>query len=121
MSFNFLICALVTLASALTSLGFYIAAYLQSDKTSRINAMYAISRSIAIIAICFVPFINNSSSWLVATATTMIIVQILDALIGIKINNTLKTFGPAITAAVNLLALIWFVRKLQQQYIRPSI
>lgn len=40
----------------------------------------------------------------------MIIVQALDALVGIKITDRLKTFGPAITAIINLLALIWFVK-----------
>ncbi len=110
MSSSFLICALITLASALTSLGFSIAAYRSSDKTSRVNAMYASSRSIAIVAICIVPFINLSNSWLIAAASIMIIAQSLDALVGIKITDKLKIFGPVITTIVNLLALIWFVK-----------
>jgi len=40
----------------------------------------------------------------------MIIVQAIDALIGIKINDKMKTFGPAITAVINLSALIWFFK-----------
>lgn len=110
MTANYLICTLITLASGMTSLGFSIMAYLSSDKNSRVNAMYASSRSLAIAAICVVALINQSNSWLIAAATLMIIVQTLDALVGVIISDKLKTFGPAITAIVNLLALVWFVK-----------
>jgi hypothetical protein len=37
----------------------------------------------------------------------MIIVQVCDAVIGTTIKDRMKTFGPAGTALLNLVALIW--------------
>jgi hypothetical protein len=37
----------------------------------------------------------------------MILVQLADAAIGITIHDYVKTYGPAATAILNLMALVW--------------
>jgi hypothetical protein len=40
----------------------------------------------------------------------MIIVQACDAVIGTMIKDRMKTFGPAGTALLNLVAVIWLIQ-----------
>jgi hypothetical protein len=40
----------------------------------------------------------------------MIIVQACDAVIGATIKDRMKTFGPAGTALLNLVAVIWLIQ-----------
>jgi len=42
----------------------------------------------------------------------MIIVQASDAVIGGTINDPMKTYGPAVTALLNLVAVIWLIQAL---------
>ena len=39
----------------------------------------------------------------------MIVVQAIDAVIGVAIKDRPKTFGPVVTALVNLAALVWML------------
>ena len=57
-----------------------------------------------------IPCFYHSVQWLSAIAVIMIVVQVLDAAIGIKLRDSLKTYGPAITAIFNLGALIWLIK-----------
>ena len=109
MSISFWVCAIITAVSAFTSLGFSIAAYKVSSKTSRANSMYTAARSISLTFISLVPFFNKSASWLIAVALTMILVQFLDALIGVKLHEKIRVIGPTIAASINLFALVWFI------------
>lgn len=109
MSLSFWICALITLVNALLSLGFSIDTYRESKSNARTNSMYTIARSSALAVVCFVPLFNHSPSWLIATATTMIIVQFVDTLIGIKLKDQMKILGPFIVAVLNLLALVKYL------------
>jgi hypothetical protein len=43
-------------------------------------------------------------------AWSMIIVQACDAVIGTTINDRIKIFGPAGTALLNLVAVIWLIQ-----------
>jgi len=45
-------------------------------------------------------------------AWSMIIVQACDAVIGGTINDPIKTYGPAVTALLNLVAVIWLIQAL---------
>jgi hypothetical protein len=107
MSLAYWICAVVTLISALTSLSFSVVALSNSDGKAQVNAMYASARSTALAIASVVVLFDRSRSWLEAIAVTMIIVQLLDAAIGIKIHDKMKTYGPATTALANLAAIIW--------------
>ena len=102
------ICAGVTAASALVSLGFSVAAVLSVRNQDRTNAMYVLSRSVALAAVSVVPLINQRRSALLTIALAMVIVQALDAIVGGTIRDRMKTFGPAFLGALNLVALVWF-------------
>lgn len=41
----------------------------------------------------------------------MIILQLLDAGVGVTIGDRMKTFGPAAIAVANLAALVWLVSR----------
>ncbi len=106
---SYYICALITAISALTSLGFSIHVSLSARYNKQTSAFYASSRSIALAIACLIPFIYHSKPLLIEIAVTMIIVQLLDAAIGISIKNKMKTYGPALTALINLFAVIWIL------------
>jgi hypothetical protein len=105
----FWICAGVTAASAFVSLGFSAAAVLSGRQQARTNAMYALSRSVALAAVSLVPLFSQTRSSLLTIALAMVIVQALDAVVGGTIRDRMKTFGPASLGALNLVALVWFL------------
>jgi hypothetical protein len=57
-----------------------------------------------------VPFLTGSSEWLQAIAWSLVIVQAGDAVIGTTIKDHIKTFDPAGTALLNLVAVIWLLK-----------
>jgi prepilin signal peptidase PulO-like enzyme (type II secretory pathway) len=105
----FWICAGVTAASALVSLGFSTAAVPSVRHQARTNALYVLSRSVALAAVSLVPLISQTRSSLLTIALAMVIVQALDAVVGGIVRDWMKTFGPASLGALNLVALVWFL------------
>ena len=110
MTLPFIVCASVTAISAIISLGFSIAAALGATDAARTIALYACARSTALTIGSAVPFLTGSNGWLQAMAWSMIIVQACDALIGGTIKDPMKTYGPAGTALLNLVAVIWLIQ-----------
>jgi len=110
MTLPFILCASVTLISAVVSLGFSIAAAVTGSGAARTMALYACARSVALSIASVVPILTGSVQWLLAVAWSMIIVQACDAVIGITIKDRMKTFGPAATAIFNLAAVIWLLK-----------
>ncbi|MDB5179612.1 MAG: hypothetical protein JWN12_244 [Candidatus Saccharibacteria bacterium] len=106
---SFYVCAIITAGSAFTSFGFSIAALMPAHGETRTNAMYAAARSIALATISLIPFFYQSIPFLMAIALTMIVVQTADAIIGIRLRDNKKTYGPATIAVFNLMALIWLL------------
>jgi hypothetical protein len=109
MSMPFFLCASVTAISAIISLGFSIAAALSAAGAVRTAALYTCARSVALVLASAVPFLTGSTPWLLAIASSMIVVQSGDAAIGVSIEDQMKTFGPAGTALLNLATVIWLV------------
>ena len=110
MTVPFILCASITAISAIISLGFSVAAALGATGTARTMAFYACARSVALTIASAVPFLTGATGWLQAIAWRMIIVQACDAVIGTTIKDRMKTFGPAGTALVNLVAVIWLIQ-----------
>jgi hypothetical protein len=71
--------------------------------------MYALSRSVALAAVSLVPLITQTRSSLFTIALAMVIVQTLDAVVGGTMRDRMKTFGPALLGALNLVALVWLL------------
>ena len=109
MTTPFLVCASVTVISALVSLGFSIAAVSAETGRAGTMALYACAPSAALAIFSFVPFLTGSRGWLLAMAACMIVVQAGDAGVGTTIKDRIKTYGPAATAFLNLLAAQWFL------------
>src|SRR6266481_4009819 len=107
MTLPFIFCASITAISAIIGLGFSITAALGATDTARTMALYACARSTALVIASAVPFLTGSTGWLQAMAWSMIIVQACDAVIGGTIKDPMKTYGPAGTALLNLVAVIW--------------
>jgi hypothetical protein len=110
MTVPFIFCASVTAISAIISLGFSVAAALGATGTARTMAFYACARSVALTIVSAVPFVTGSTGWLQAIAWSMIVVQAGDAVVGMTIKDRMKTFGPAGTALLNLVAVIWLIQ-----------
>jgi hypothetical protein len=109
MTAPFLFCAAITAVSALISLGFSIAAVVTSTDATRVAAFYVCPRSLALAIASAIPFFTGSSSWLLAVALCMTIVQAGDTAIGVIKKNRIGTLGPLGTAALNLVAIIWYL------------
>ncbi|PYI65979.1 hypothetical protein CVV68_16265 [Arthrobacter livingstonensis] len=71
--------------------------------------MYALARSLALVLVAIVGLLSSSIPFVAAAALAMILVQGLDAVIGARISDRLKTVGPALTAMVNAAALVWML------------
>ncbi len=110
MTVPFIVCASITAISALVSLGYSIAAALNNADEAKIMAFYACARSGALVIVSAIPFFTGSTSWLLAVACSMTMVQAFDAFIGVIIKDRMKTLGPAATALLNLAAVIWLYR-----------
>jgi hypothetical protein len=111
MTTPFLLCATVTAISAFVSLGFSTASVPRANGQIRTLALYTCARSIAFAIISVVPFATGWSPWLEAVAVGMIILQVLDACVGVAISDRMKTFGPAGIAVTNLAALVWLMSR----------
>ena len=101
----FWICAFITVASALTSAGFSIAA-LNASGDAYVNAMYAASRSLSLALASVAVVLARSRTGLVTVAFVMTLVQAVDAVIGAINHQPLKTLGPAFLALVTVAVLI---------------
>jgi hypothetical protein len=110
MSFSYWFCAVITSISALTSLGFSLAGLAGIGKQTRTSARYAASRSLALAMVAAVAIVSPSRTWLEAVATAMVVVQAVDAVIGLGERDTMKTVGPAMLSLLNLAALLLLLR-----------
>ncbi|GGF21599.1 hypothetical protein [Subtercola lobariae] len=100
----FWLCFALTAASALTSLGFSLAALRGPNRD--VYAKYSLSRSIALVGGVIVVLAVHTVSALFVMALAMTVVQALDAVVGITISDRMKTFGPAALAVLTLAAAL---------------
>lgn len=107
MHLSYWICAGVTAASAFVSLGFAIGTLTASAQSGAVASRYAFVRSLALALVATASLFAMSVPFLVAVGVAMTVVQAGDAAIGGGIRDRVKTIGPAITALINLAALIW--------------
>jgi hypothetical protein len=110
MTFPFIACASITAISAIISFGFSISAALGATDIARTMALYSCARSTALMIASAVPFLTGSIGWLQAVAWSMIIVQACDAVIGGTTKDPMKIYGPAGTAVLNLVAVVWLIQ-----------
>jgi hypothetical protein len=108
-SLEFWLCVAITAISAYVGLGYSIAGLRGADPRSQAGFMYALARSAALaVAATIAPF-TSSIGFVAAVAVVMVLVQGADAVVGLRIRDSLKTYGPAATAVANAVALVWMV------------
>jgi hypothetical protein len=103
------VCFGITIASALVSLGFSIAAL--RAPSGGIYARYAASRSAGLVVGIAVAVTIGSPAAVFVVAIVMTVVQAGDAVIGILDRDRMKTIGPAVFAVLNLAAAIWLAAR----------
>jgi len=106
---SYWVCAAITLVSAAVSFGYSLAGVRTPDPTAKTPLRYALSRSVALLAVALTAMFTGSVGFVAAVAAAMTIVQAIDAVIGALIPDRLKTLGPALTAVFNLAALAWML------------
>ncbi|MET4004787.1 hypothetical protein ABIB48_003532 [Arthrobacter sp. UYCu511] len=109
MSIAFWVCAAVTVISSLVSGGYAVMGLQSATAESRIPSMYALARSLALVLVAIVGLLSSSISFVAAAALAMIVVQGIDAVIGARISDRLKTIGPAVMSMVNAAVLVWML------------
>ena len=109
MSAGFWVCAAVTAISSLVSLGYSIAGLRAASGQGVVPSRYAAARSLALAVVAVAAVFVSSVPFLAAIAVAMILAQAVDAAIGVPQRDRLKTWGPALTALVNLIALVWML------------
>ena len=110
MGVAFWVCAGVTVVSAAVSLGFSVATLPGSAARGDTSSMYASARSVALALTAVVAIFARSNSFLEAIALAMVIMQAVDAMIGVRLRDRFKTIGPAAISVANAIALIWLLQ-----------
>lgn len=105
MEYYFTCCA--TFFSALLGLVFSFHTVRTSKGTAKANALYLLTRSIALVLISATPVLLQSLDVLIAITCAMLIVQTIDGAIGIYMKNRFRTIGPFVMAFLHAACLLW--------------
>jgi hypothetical protein len=106
----FWICAIVAALSAVVSASFSVAALIGAGRHDQ-YAMYAASRSIALVLASLACIGAHSRRGVMALALTMALVQGFDAMIGLIARDPGKTYGPLTLSVAGLASLIALYRE----------
>jgi hypothetical protein len=102
------LCAGFTLFSALVSAGFSLFALRMVGGQE--YALYAASRSVALPFAAVFAMATRSRGGVAAIAIAMTLIQLLDAIIGFRVNDHGRAYGPLILSAMNFGLLLWMKR-----------
>jgi hypothetical protein len=105
----FWITAAVTLLSAGVSFGFSVGTVRRGNGAARASALYTLARSGALLIAAIAALLVHSYGVVVAIAGAMVVVQAVDAVIGVITKNRAATVGPLVLAVVNAAALLWLL------------
>jgi hypothetical protein len=114
---GFWICATITAISATVSASFSVAGLLGAGIHDRF-AQYAASRSIAILLVVLGFLGLRSRIGIAAMALTMSLVQLFDAVIGVLLHDSGKTYGPLFLALIGFVSLAFLLRG--SEHIEPQ-
>lgn len=99
--------ACITSLSAFLGLAFSIYAIRNSDNQEKTNALYMFARSVAIVFISIIPFFRGSGVLLFIITSSMLIIQVIDGIVGIYIQNRMRTVGPFIMAVLHAICILF--------------
>jgi diacylglycerol kinase len=109
MTLAFIVCSVVTAVSAAVSFGYSVAGLRGSRAAARTASSYALARSLALLVGALLAPFTNLTSVVALAALLMVLVQLLDAAIGARLRDRVKSIGPAATALVNAVVLGWMI------------
>ena len=93
----------ITIISSLVSL--YYASAALKDKKKSDTAYYAFVRSAAAVILVIFAALLNIKSLVLGSALLMALIQLGDAVVGIRISNKMKTYGPLTVAIISFIIL----------------
>ncbi len=102
------ICAGFTLFSAIVSAGFSLLSLRMAGGHE--YALYAASRSIALPLAAIYAMALRSRGGIATLAVAMTLVQLFDGIVGLKLNDPGRAYGPMVFAAINFGLLLWMNR-----------
>lgn len=97
--------AYITLLSAVLGFLFSIQA-VRKSKNNKLNALYMLARSLAVVFMAAIPVYTKTSEFLVIITVAMLIIQLVDGLAGIYIKNPMRTIGPFTMAFLHAVCLL---------------
>ncbi|WP_213806526.1 hypothetical protein [Granulicella sp. dw_53] len=107
------ICAGFTLFSAIVSAGFSLLSLRMAGGHE--YALYAASRSVALPLATIYAIARRSRAGMATLAVAMTLVQLFDGIIGLRLHDPGRAYGPFVFAAINLGLLYWMNRTSNQQ------
>jgi len=109
-SLAFWICAAITTLNAVVSAGFSVARLLGPEGGE--VALYAASRSVALLLVVFAVWWLRSRAGMAALAFVMGLVQLFDTGIGLLAHELGKTLGPLVFAIATLVSAGFLLREM---------
>lgn len=106
---EYYIIAAITFISAGLGLIFAIAECKKAGEKEKLNAIYNLARSAALVFLTVIPLIERSFEILIAVTAAMLIVQIIDGVAGMYVKRFSRVWGPffmAFTHAICIFLLI---------------
>ena len=98
--------AYITLLSAVLGFLFSIQAVRKSENNNKLNALYMLARSLAVIFMAAIPVFTKTSEFLAIITVAMLIIQLVDGFAGIYIKNPMRTIGPFFMAFLHAVCLL---------------
>ena|ERR1700733_12061612 len=101
-------CAGFTLFSAIVSAGFSLLSLRMVGGHE--YALYAASRSVALPLAVTYAMAMRSRGGMATLAVAMTLVQLFDGIVGLRLHDPDRTYGPMVFAAINFGLLLWMNR-----------
>jgi hypothetical protein len=108
------ICAGFTLFSAIVSASFSLLSLRMAGGQEYV--LYAASRSVALPLAVIYAMALRSHGGMATLAVAMTLVQLFDGIVGLRLHDPGRAYGPMVFAAINLGLLLWMNRPAATQH-----
>lgn len=98
--------ACITSLSAFLGLAFSIVSIKNSESQGKTNALYMFARCVAIVFVSIIPFFRDSDALLFVITSLMLIIQVIDGIVGMFIQNRMRTVESFIMAILHLICIL---------------
>jgi hypothetical protein len=116
---SYWICAGFTLFSAIVSAGFSLLSLRMAGGHE--YALYAASRSVALPLAVLFAMVRRSHGGMATIAVAMTLVQLFDGIVGLRLHDPSRAYGPFVFAAINLGLVLWMNRAATTRLSKSSL